>query len=340
MRQSRHLTFVSLPLQADQEMLCLSVKDALLSPEQDWTRPRSTQAAYGGAGSIRCLLFSGLDTGERSCIISALEARGLPRLPVTSLTRKNGGKKLGEVFVKAVQADRAYWENLQLIAQGKALPPPPPKKAVEAATPAAPAPPVPAAELREPERQAPSIGVSKADSSDSESESDSDSDGDGDAEWDDFFGGGAGPEPAWSQQLGRIEDEVLRRKEAGEDMAFLTDPGLAEPSWMQELLEERSLTAMFGRSTPPVDWGEEGEGQAQAMSEEEREEAIRQALEERDAALAEEAAGRGGGESGGFVRADGYATLDELMEAITSEAKIEEFRKAPANNPKGRDDAR
>jgi hypothetical protein len=96
-------------LPASREMLTERLRDALRSPEPDWGAPRPTDAAYGGGfGAARVVLFSGLDTGERSAVVSAMVARGLPRLCVASATPANAHARLGEVLATAVTEDRKY----------------------------------------------------------------------------------------------------------------------------------------------------------------------------------------------------------------------------------------
>ena len=79
-------------------MLAQKLKDLMRLPEPRWDAPRPVDTAYGGgAGSPRVLLFSGLDSGEKSTLVSAMEARGLPRLCVTSHSPGNTNSRLGTV---------------------------------------------------------------------------------------------------------------------------------------------------------------------------------------------------------------------------------------------------
>ena len=83
--------------------------DALRIPEPDWERPRS-DASFGvrggDFGSRRCVVFSGLDRGEMAIIVSAIEARGLPRLITVVVTSENCEKSLGEALAVAVRDAR------------------------------------------------------------------------------------------------------------------------------------------------------------------------------------------------------------------------------------------
>ena len=84
--------------------------DALQIEEPDWERPRSdaTFAVRGGEfGSRRCVVFSGLDRGEMATIVSAIEARGLPRLITAVVTAENCEKTLGEALALAVRDARS-----------------------------------------------------------------------------------------------------------------------------------------------------------------------------------------------------------------------------------------
>ena len=103
------LTGVSCRHQASRELLTAPLAEALRAPEPDWSAPRPVEVAYGGGfGTPRVVLFSGLDTGERSAVVSALEARGLPRLAVASATPANVRSRLGDVLSHAVTEDRKY----------------------------------------------------------------------------------------------------------------------------------------------------------------------------------------------------------------------------------------
>jgi hypothetical protein len=105
-------------------MLAQRLRDVMRLQEPRRDAPRPAEAAYGGgAGSSRVLLFSGLDSGEKSAVVSAMEARGLPRLCVTSHTAENTGSRLGSILAEAVQADREYWARLQALREGRPLPP-------------------------------------------------------------------------------------------------------------------------------------------------------------------------------------------------------------------------
>ena len=83
--------------------------DALQIEEPDWERPRSdaTFAVRGGEfGSRRCVVFSGLDRGEMATVVSAIEARGLPRLVTAVVTAENCERTLGEALALAVRDAR------------------------------------------------------------------------------------------------------------------------------------------------------------------------------------------------------------------------------------------
>jgi len=62
------------------EMTKRKVKDILYEEEMDWSQPRPSNVLGGGDGSERCILFSGLDAGERATVVSELERQGLPRM--------------------------------------------------------------------------------------------------------------------------------------------------------------------------------------------------------------------------------------------------------------------
>lgn len=62
------------------EMTKRKVKDILYEEEMDWSQPRPSGVLGGGDGSERCILFSGLDAGERATVVSELERQGLPRM--------------------------------------------------------------------------------------------------------------------------------------------------------------------------------------------------------------------------------------------------------------------
>ena len=84
--------------------------DALQIQEPDWEAPRSddTFPIRGGEfGSRRCAVFSGLDRGEMATIVSAIEARGLPRLVTAVVTSENCERTLGEALALAVRDARS-----------------------------------------------------------------------------------------------------------------------------------------------------------------------------------------------------------------------------------------
>ena len=84
--------------------------DALQIQEPDWEAPRSddTFPIRGGEfGSRRCAVFSGLDRGEMATIVSAIEARGLPRLVTAVVTSENCERTMGEALALAVRDARS-----------------------------------------------------------------------------------------------------------------------------------------------------------------------------------------------------------------------------------------
>ena len=84
--------------------------DALQIQEPDWEAPRSddTFPIRGGEfGSRRCAVFSGLDRGEMATVVSAIEARGLPRLVTAVVTSENCERTLGEALALAVRDARS-----------------------------------------------------------------------------------------------------------------------------------------------------------------------------------------------------------------------------------------
>ncbi len=118
----------------------------------------------------------------------------------------------------------------------------------------------------------------------------------------------ASQQPAWQTELDAFQAEVSRRGEAGEDLSFLSDPNAKEPPWVTELLASRALENFFS---------------AEALADLER---------QRDDAEAAEEARAGGGapcdedaEEGaqhehelGSME-EGYASMEELLAALTAE---------------------
>ena len=82
---------------------------ALSLPEPDWLSARAHDRFNQGGefGSHRCVIFSGLDRGEMATVVSALEARGLPRLISVVITSENAERTLGEALAEAVKEMRA-----------------------------------------------------------------------------------------------------------------------------------------------------------------------------------------------------------------------------------------
>ena len=284
---------------ADAAALSLPLLTALRRAEPDWGAPRPPDPPGGGVGSVRCLLFSGLDTGEKSAVVSALEARGLPRLAVTSLTRANRGAPLGEVLTSAVKADRAYVARLSALKEGRRVEPLPEEEEEEEAYDDS---------LSEDAEKALNAALAQ-DVGSSSYPTDAN---------------GEDPDrPDWVKDLMRLQEEVLARGEAGEDLSFLTDESVDTPDWMTQLLGSRSLEALAQR-------GILGEAEVEAAraavggSEEERalfDETIAAAEAER-ARLEKEGGGAGGAgremeKKPVYPSPEGYGSLQELMEAVT-----------------------
>lgn len=82
---------------------------ALSLREPDWENPRQHGRFNQGGefGSQRAVIFSGLDRGEMATIVSAIEARGLPRLLTVVITSENCEQTLGEALARSVKAARA-----------------------------------------------------------------------------------------------------------------------------------------------------------------------------------------------------------------------------------------
>ena len=82
----------------------MSLDEVCRTEEPDWGRsPRRDADARGGEyGSHRALVFSGLDLGEIAVVVSAIEAQGLPRLPVVIASEENSCEAalrvVGEAF--------------------------------------------------------------------------------------------------------------------------------------------------------------------------------------------------------------------------------------------------
>lgn len=271
-------------------MLAQKLKDLMRLPEPRWDAPRPVDTAYGGgAGSPRVLLFSGLDSGEKSTLVSAMEARGLPRLCVTSHSPGNTNSRLGTVLAEAVQADRLYWQRLQALRQGK---------------------PLPLEDLMDDEEELGSGGGAAAAAADDNSAG-AEPNTVGDAAPAGASSADAAttstpwpeePSDDLARHVQRIHAELQRRAAAGEDLSFMEDPeGENEPEWMKELLAHRSLDRY--------------------VSGPELEEMLAQRQDFMDGAEAD------GGAAGGGGQEEGFGTLDELMAAIT--AKSEELAAAP-----------
>ena len=92
---------------ARSEHAWMTLEEVAHSPEPDWESPRVVSTARGGEyGSQRALAFSGLDLGEIAVVVSAVEAQGLPRLPVIIATDENLVKPLGESLAKTFKSHR------------------------------------------------------------------------------------------------------------------------------------------------------------------------------------------------------------------------------------------
>ena len=81
--------------------------DVLRSPEPDWLAPRRDEAAllYDAApGAQRVVVFSGLDTGERSAIATALALRGMRPPPAMAVAQeRHATRPLSDLLSKAVR---------------------------------------------------------------------------------------------------------------------------------------------------------------------------------------------------------------------------------------------
>ena len=264
-------------------MLAQRLRDVMRLQEPRWDAPRPADAAYGGgAGASRVLFFSGMDSGEKSTVVSAMEARGLPRLCVTSHTADNTDSRLGTVLAEAVQADREYWARLQALREGRPLPPVADDDDEQDGMSA---------------QQSHGGAAAAAGDADDESEgADPDhapaSDGD-DSQASTSTARPGSPPDELALHVQRIHAEVQRRGAAGEDLSFMEDPaGDNEPEWMKELLSHRALDRF--------------------VSGPELEELLAQRQDLMDGSAPEEQAG--GGE------AEGYGSLEELMAAIVAKS--------------------
>ena len=81
--------------------------EVLRSPEPDWLAPRRDEAAalYDAApGAHRVVIFSGLDTGERSAIATALALRGMRPPPAMAVAQeRHATRPLSDLLSKAVR---------------------------------------------------------------------------------------------------------------------------------------------------------------------------------------------------------------------------------------------
>jgi hypothetical protein len=92
---------------ARSEHAWMTLEEVARTREPDWESPRDAALARGGEyGSQRAVIFSGLDLGEVAVIVSAIEARGLPRLPVVVADAENSRAPLGESLATALRRAR------------------------------------------------------------------------------------------------------------------------------------------------------------------------------------------------------------------------------------------
>lgn len=95
-------------LPVPQSHLTKPLSAALGLHEPEWENPRLHERFNQGGefGSQRVIIFSGLDRGEMATVVSAIEARGLPRLLTVVLTADNVEQTLGEALAEAVKESR------------------------------------------------------------------------------------------------------------------------------------------------------------------------------------------------------------------------------------------
>ena len=92
---------------ARSEHAWMTLEEVARTREPDWESPRDAGLARGGEyGSQRAVIFSGLDLGEVAVIVSAIEARGLPRLPVVIASEENLREPLGASLAEAFKRHR------------------------------------------------------------------------------------------------------------------------------------------------------------------------------------------------------------------------------------------
>jgi len=92
---------------ARSEHAWMTLEEVARTREPDWESPRDAARARGGEyGSHRALICSGLDLGEVAVIVSAIEAQGLPRLPVVVADAENSRAPLGESLARALRRAR------------------------------------------------------------------------------------------------------------------------------------------------------------------------------------------------------------------------------------------
>ena len=374
---------VKVVLLGDEVVRSQTLAGALRTPEPDWGAPRpGTTPAGGGAGAPRVLLFSGLDSGERSVVVSALEARGLPRLAVASVTVANMSQPVGAVLAAAVETDRDWAARVAALKAGRPLPKPrakmspqeaaeeaeeeaqalrdaggdeagfpsfPKKKGTKeggegkataqpqpqppqpppqppqprrrpppAATVAGPQPPPPPPQPKPPivsssssSSAAAATAAAAASAASSNAQSDpwhtdepsappGEAGATGATGGDAGGGGGGGDEaPAWMAEFEALMAEVERRGAAGEDLSFMRDPSAPPPAWAEDVLGGGALAAAFAESAAAI----RGEGRKDLM--------------DFDAELGEEGYNDDDDEEEGGVSSKGYATKEELMEALT-----------------------
>lgn len=223
-------------------------------------------AAGGGPGSPRVLLFSGLDSGERSAVVGALEARGLPRLCVASATAASLAAPLGETLARAVAADRRWARGAAALRDGT-YDPSKPGGGVAADGGAGGGGGGGLDEAYDAEAEAAEEAAARADAARG-MPSDDGAAGPAQANGQQTPGarrrrrrrgapqqpaaGDPGSDPAWAAEFAAFLSEVDRRAAAGEDISFLrTEQGAAEPpDWVATVLPSDGELAKAFASPP------------------------------------------------------------------------------------------
>jgi hypothetical protein len=97
-----------------QHLLPLPCRHAMMrASEPDWSQPRPSWLTGGGDGSERCILFAGLDAGERAEIVSQLERLGLPRFASTVIYQNDLDRSVGNLLADALQVHRHYERSIR-----------------------------------------------------------------------------------------------------------------------------------------------------------------------------------------------------------------------------------